>query len=72
MAHDIVIRGGQLVDGTCLNMTMWSYCQNVNLCVLADKKVLPDGWKLYDYFVEELAILVSLVPDTPIQKKAEQ
>jgi diacylglycerol O-acyltransferase len=62
---------GQIVDGTCLNMTMWSYCQNVNLCVLADKKVLPDGWKLYDYFVEELAILVSLVAQTLTEEKAE-
>jgi len=55
---------GQIVDGTCLNMTMWSYCQNVNLCVLADKKVLPDGWKLYNFFVEELAALTALIPDT--------
>jgi diacylglycerol O-acyltransferase len=62
---------GQIVDGTCLNMTMWSYCQNVNLCVLADKKVLPDGWRLYEYFEEELQTLVSLVPESPIQEKAE-
>ncbi|MEH6635662.1 MAG: wax ester/triacylglycerol synthase family O-acyltransferase [Halioglobus sp.] len=53
---------GQIIDGTCINMTMWSYCQNVNLCILADKKVLPDGWKLYDHFVKELEILVSLIP----------
>ena len=62
---------GQIVDGTCLNMTMWSYCQNVNLCVLADKKVLPDGWKLYEYFVAELEILVSLAPETLTEEKAE-
>ena len=53
---------GQIVDGTCLNMTMWSYCKNVNLCILADKKVLPDGWLLFNYFVEELAILAALIP----------
>jgi hypothetical protein len=60
---------GQVIDGTCLNMTMWSYCQNVNLCILADKKVLPDGWKLYDYFTRELAALVALVPDSSGQEK---
>ena len=53
---------GQVIDGTCLNMTMWSYCHNVNLCILADKKVLPDGWKLFGYFKEELAALVKLLP----------
>ena len=62
---------GQIVDGTCLNMTMWSYCQNVNLCILADKKVLPDGWKLYGYFTRELATLVSLVPESNTQEKVE-
>jgi WS/DGAT/MGAT family acyltransferase len=60
---------GQVIDGTCLNMTMWSYCQNVNLCVLADKKVLPDGWKLYGYFTRELATLVSLIPQSETQEK---
>lgn len=62
---------GQICDGTCLNMTMWSYCQNVNLCILADKKVLPDGWKLFGYFVKELETLVSLIPETNTQEQAE-
>jgi WS/DGAT/MGAT family acyltransferase len=62
---------GQIFDGTCINMTMWSYCQNVNLCVLADKKVLPDGWKLFDYFVKELEILVSLIPETATKETTE-
>ncbi len=53
---------GQIVDGTCLNMTMWSYCGRANLCILIDKKVLDDGWQLYDAFVEELNRLVALVP----------
>lgn len=60
---------GQIVDGTCLNMTMWSYCQNVNLCILADKKVLPDGWNLFNYFVEELEQLVALLPETDTREK---
>ena len=61
---------GQIIDGTCLNMTMWSYINNVNLCVLADKKVLPDGWKLYDYFTAELAKLVALIPQDDTQAQA--
>jgi WS/DGAT/MGAT family acyltransferase len=60
---------GQIVDGTCLNMTMWSYCQNVNLCILADKKVLPDGWQLFDYFVKELEVLTTLIPDNNTEEE---
>jgi WS/DGAT/MGAT family acyltransferase len=53
---------GQIVDGTCLNMTMWSYCDRADLCILADKKVIPDGWVLYDAFVDELNKLLKLLP----------
>lgn len=53
---------GQIFDGTCLNMTMWSYCGRANLCILGDKKVLPDGWVLYDAFIEELQKLLDLAP----------
>ncbi len=41
---------GQIFDGTPLNMTMWSYAGNVNLGILADRAVVPDGWVLVDYF----------------------
>ena len=54
---------GQIVDGTCINMTMWSYCGRANLCVLADKEVIPDGWVVFQYFLTELARLVELSPD---------
>ncbi|NCF16675.1 MAG: wax ester/triacylglycerol synthase family O-acyltransferase [Haliea sp.] len=60
---------GQIIDGTCINMTMWSYCDFVNLCILADKKVLPDGWKLFGYFKRELETLVSLTPQHTEQEK---
>ena len=56
---------GQIIDGTCINMTMWSYCDSVNLCILADKKVLPDGWRLFSYFKQELELLVSLTSESP-------
>jgi hypothetical protein len=45
---------GQLYDGSSLNMTLWSYCGNANLCILADEDILPDGWVLYNYLAEEL------------------
>jgi WS/DGAT/MGAT family acyltransferase len=49
---------GQIFEGSSLNMTLWSYCGNANLCILADKKAVPDGWVLFDYFMEELHILI--------------
>ena len=49
---------GQVFEGSSLNMTLWSYCGNANLCILADKKAVPDGWVLFNYFMEELQILI--------------
>jgi hypothetical protein len=59
---------GQVFEGTCLNMTMWSYCGKTCLCILADAKIVPDGWVIYDSFVEELKALLALVPE----QKAEE
>jgi WS/DGAT/MGAT family acyltransferase len=53
---------GQIVDGTCINMTMWSYCGRANLCILADEEVIPDGWVVFQYFLTELGKLVELTP----------
>jgi len=55
---------GQVFDGSSINITLWSYCEDANLCILADEKVIPDGWIAYAYFVEELDKLVSLIPET--------
>ena len=49
---------GQVFDGSSLNMTMWTYCGKANLCIFADSQVLPDGWKLYNYFCDELDLLI--------------
>jgi diacylglycerol O-acyltransferase len=55
---------GQIFDGTGLNMTMWSYCGRANLCILADRSIVRDGWLIYDAFARELDALVALVPQT--------
>jgi diacylglycerol O-acyltransferase len=55
---------GQVFDGSSINITLWSYCEDANLCILADEKVIPDGWVPYGYFVEELDKLVALIPET--------
>jgi hypothetical protein len=55
---------GQVFDGSSINITLWSYCENANLCILADEKVIPDGWVPFAYFVEELDKLVALIPET--------
>lgn len=56
---------GQVFDGSSLNITMWSYCGRANLCVLADKQIMPDGWQLYDYFFEELQRLIAIAGAPP-------
>lgn len=51
---------GQVFDGTALNMTLWSYAGLANLCILADREILPDGWILFDYFRDDLNRLLEL------------
>ncbi len=60
---------GQILDGTALNITMWSYCGKANLCILTDSKLLSDGWVLYNYYCEELAML-STAADQPVTETA--
>jgi hypothetical protein len=52
---------GQVADGCTLNLTVWSYAGNMNLNVVADSKVIPDGWVLVDYFQECLIELLEKV-----------
>lgn len=41
---------GMVAHGLGTNTTVWSYAGKFNLCVLADKNLLPDGWELMGYF----------------------
>jgi len=45
---------GQVTGGIGLNITVWSYAGNFNVCIMADAKVLPDGWILIDYIIDAL------------------
>jgi diacylglycerol O-acyltransferase len=56
---------GQIADGTTLNMTVWSYAGNMNLNVVADSKMIPDGWMLIDYFQDCLVELLDKVGREP-------
>jgi diacylglycerol O-acyltransferase len=46
---------GQIFHGLGLNTTVWSYNGQFNLCILADQKLLPDGWELVGFFREAFA-----------------
>lgn len=37
---------GQVSGGSGLNITVWSYAGNFNVCIMADAGVVPDGWAL--------------------------
>lgn len=37
---------GQVSGGSGLNITVWSYAGNFNVCIMADASVVPDGWAL--------------------------
>jgi diacylglycerol O-acyltransferase len=51
---------GQILHGTPINMTVWSYHQNMNLCILADSALVKDAWVLFGYFRDALEELVEL------------
>jgi diacylglycerol O-acyltransferase / wax synthase len=46
---------GHLTHGTALNVTVWSYADRLNLSIIADKRVLPDGWILLNHFRDAIA-----------------
>jgi diacylglycerol O-acyltransferase len=51
---------GQVAHGAALNLTVWSYCDQFNLCILADAGVLADPWTLMEHFEASLAELEAL------------
>jgi diacylglycerol O-acyltransferase len=61
---------GMIMDGTTLNMTMWTYAGEVSLCMMIDRAVLADGWILFNYFVEELDALAALVPPDAVPQES--
>ena len=45
---------GQVFEGTGLNVTVWSYTDQLNLSVLACRELVPDVWRLVDLFETSL------------------
>jgi WS/DGAT/MGAT family acyltransferase len=56
---------GQIFHGMALNSTVWSYAGKFNLCILADHKLLPDGWELVAHYREAFAQYADLLQDNP-------
>jgi WS/DGAT/MGAT family acyltransferase len=54
---------GQVFHGMALNTTVWSYANNFNLCILADQKLLPDGWEMIRLYREAFARYAELLED---------
>ena len=46
---------GQIRQGMGINVTVWTYTDKFNLCILADRKLLPDGWAMMDRFRDAFA-----------------
>lgn len=52
---------GQVFHGMALNTTVWSYAGKFNLCILADRKLLPDGWELAALYRQAFADYAQLL-----------
>jgi diacylglycerol O-acyltransferase / wax synthase len=46
-----------ILDGLGLNITLFSYCGQVDFGIVADREQMPDVWKLIDWLREELEAL---------------
>jgi WS/DGAT/MGAT family acyltransferase len=51
---------GQLTHGANLNLTVWSYAGQFNLCVLGDAQAVPDAWQLINGFRASLDELLAI------------
>ena len=58
---------GMVAHGLGLNTTVWSYAGQFNLCILADKKLLPDGWELIAHFRDAFAEYRVLLEEKSLQ-----
>ena len=58
---------GMVAHGLGVNTTVWSYAGKFNLCILADKKLLPDGWELVQYYREAFDEYKHLYDQSPGQ-----
>lgn len=54
---------GQIAHGATLNMTVWSYRDELNLCVLADAKAVTDPWLIVAGFGESVGELKALADE---------
>jgi diacylglycerol O-acyltransferase / wax synthase len=63
---------GQLFEGCTLNMTVWSYAGQMNLNVLADSKLVSNGWAVVDFFQDSLVELLDKVEGEPHPVRAYQ
>lgn len=62
---------GMVAHGLGLNTTVWSYAGKFNLCILADKTLLPDGWELVGYFREAFDEYGQLQHKAPPEQPAD-
>jgi len=56
---------GQIFDGTGLNLTVWSYTDQLNLSVLACRELVPDVWELVEHFERSLDELLEAARRNP-------
>jgi diacylglycerol O-acyltransferase len=61
---------GMVAHGLGINTTVWSYAGKFNLCILADKTLLPDGWELIAYFRSAFDEYLQLLEEKKSQEAA--
>jgi WS/DGAT/MGAT family acyltransferase len=49
---------GPIAVGVGLNITVWSYVNQLNYCMIACREAMPDLWDLTDHIRDELGVLM--------------
>ena len=54
-------RGAVIIDGQGLNMTVQSYCDNLDFGIVADSELVPDVWTFTDLLRQSMDELLAAV-----------
>ena len=60
---DAIYSVGPILEGVGLNLTAWSYVDQIHVAALGCRRSLPDPWLLIDQLPESLADLVRATRD---------
>lgn len=60
---------GPLIEGVGLNITAWSYVDQMNVCLLSCREAVPDLWALTEHLSDAFQELLKLAAEGPVSEE---